>query len=101
MNYKPIVLEKPINFGDCFPNYKDIILDVFDEIYKYEQLTEPIEPNEYFQVCTSRCETDGDFDGAFITCAAGSYMLHDLQQEQYEDGVITILFYNLSKIYNK
>lgn len=101
MHLEKIVSDRPINFGDSSIKYKDIIIDVFDKIYEHEKITETIECDEYFKVTMSECDIDDQFDGAFITCPAGSYLIHDLQEQHYNDGVITVLYYNLSKILNK
>lgn len=102
MKLTPIVKEHPINFADCVPQVKEIILDAFDKIMDYENAVDGVDPND-FEVHYSSDEPTNTFGGAFITSIFGSYLLHDLEERQiqwYENdpNYYTVLFYSLTKI---
>lgn len=102
MKLTPIVKEHPINFADCVPQVKEIILDAFDKIMVFEDAIDGVDPND-FEVHYASDEPTNTFGGAFITSIFGSYLLHDLREEQkvwYVDDPTecTILFYSLTKI---
>ena len=103
MKLEPIVKDHPINFADCVPQVKEIILDAFDKIMKYEDA--PVADPDDFEVHYASDEPTNTFGGAFITSIFGSYLLHDLREEQkvwYVDDPTecTILFYSLTKLSN-
>jgi hypothetical protein len=102
MKITPIVENKPINFADVCPQIKEILLDAFDAIINFENITFPIDDDD-FEVYYSSDELANNFGGAFIVSPFGSYLLHDLEERQiawYEDDPTecTVLFYSLSKI---
>lgn len=102
MELKTIVKDHPINFADLVPQVKEVMLDAFEKIAEYESI-EDLDPDTDFDVHYSSDEPTNTFGGAFITSIFGSYLLHDLREEQiawYENDPIecTVLFYSLTKI---
>ncbi len=103
MKIETIVQDAAVNFADLVPEAKEIMLDAFDKIYEYEN-TIDLNPND-FTVTDSLDESSTNFGGAFITCTHGSYLVHDLREEQIEwyegdPNLYTVVFYSLSKITN-
>lgn len=101
MTLEKLVVDEPINFADLVPTVKEIMLDAFDKIMEYEGATAG-NPEDY-AVHYASDEPNNTFGGAFIITKYGSYILHDLREEQkvwYEgdDFECTILFYSLTKI---
>jgi hypothetical protein len=101
MKVELIKKDAAINFADCYPQRKEIILDAIEHIYTYENVMQG-DPED-FEVSYGSDETTNTFGGAFFTSIYGSYLLHDLRVEevvcdeetQFE---CTIAFYSLSKI---
>lgn len=101
MKIETIVTDAAINFADCTPQLKEIMLDVFNKIYTHENIIGG-DPDD-FQVQHSSDEPTNVFSGSFITSIYGSYLLHDLRVEEVvcdeEDQIeCTIVIYSLSKI---
>jgi hypothetical protein len=101
MKITPIVTDAAINFADCNPQVKEIMLHAFENIYTYENVLEG-DPDD-FEVFYSSDEPTNDYGGAFIVSIYGSYLLHDLRVEDVvcdEENQIecTIAIYSLSKI---
>ena len=102
MKVELIKKDAAINFADCVPQVKEIMLDAFDKIMTYENAVDGCDPDD-FEVYYSSDEPTNNFGGAFITSIFGSYLLHDMREEQiawYENDptLCTVLFYSLSKI---
>ena len=98
MKLETIVQDYPINFGDCVPSYKDIMLEATDQICIHEgDAIDLGDANEYFQIMEGRSD---DFGGAFINTPKGSYILHDLREETFAEGVVTYLYFSITKIIN-
>jgi hypothetical protein len=101
MKITPIVTDAAINFADCVPQVKEIMLHAFENIYTYENVLEG-DPDD-FEVFYSSDEPTNDYGGAFIVSIYGSYLLHDIREEQKvwwvdDPTECTILTYSLSKI---
>jgi hypothetical protein len=91
-----------INFADCVPQVKEIILEAFELIMTHENAVDGADPED-FKVHFASDEPTNTYGGAFITSIFGSYLLHDIREEQiawYENdpNLYTVLFYSLSKI---
>jgi hypothetical protein len=102
MKVETIVTDAAINFADCVPDIGDRLENAFEKIYLHENVTGDIDPDD-FEVYYSSDEPTNNFGGAFITSIFGSYLLHDMREEQiawYENDptLCTVLFYSLSKI---
>jgi hypothetical protein len=101
MKVELIKKDAAINFADCVPQVKEIMLDAFDFIMTHENA--PMADPEDFEVHYASDEPTNNFGGAFITSIFGSYLLHDIREEQiawYENdpNLYTVLFYSLSKL---
>jgi len=101
MKVELIKKDAAINFADCAPQVKEIMLEAFELIYTHENVMEG-DPND-FEVFYSSDEPTNDYGGAFIVSIYGSYLLHDLRVEDVvcdEENQIecTIAIYSLSKI---
>jgi hypothetical protein len=94
MKVETIVTDAAINFYDCAPQIKEVMLEAFEHIYKHENVMEG-DPDD-FETYYGNGEPTNTFGGAFITCCYGSYLLHDLRVE--DKNACTILYYSLSKI---
>lgn len=93
-----------INFADCVPSVKEIMLEAIEVIMDYEGATAG--NAEDYAVHHSSNETNNTFGGAFIFSKYGSYILHDIREEQiqyYEndDNLYTVIFYSITKIEDK
>ena len=102
MKIETIVTDSPINFADCTSNIGDILENAFEKIYLHENVTGAIDPED-FEVYYASDEPTNNFGGAFLTSIFGSYLLHDLREEQiawYENDptLCNVIFYSLSKI---
>ncbi len=102
MKVELIKKDAAINFADCVPQVKEIILDAFDIIMTHENVVDGCDPED-FEVHFASGEPTNTYGGAFITSIFGSYLLHDIREEQmvwYENdpNEYTILFYSLSKL---
>lgn len=102
MKLKPIVKDAAINFFDCAPQVKEVMLDAFERIMEFENAVDGADPED-FQVLHANAEPTNDFGGCYITSIFGSYLLHDAHEEQKvcdeEDQTeCTILFYSITKI---
>ena len=102
MKLELIKKDAAINFADCVPQVKEIMLDAYDFIMTYENVVDGCEPDD-FEVYYANGEPTNTFGGAFITSIFGSYLLHDIREEQiawYENdpNLYTVLFYSLSKL---
>ena len=108
MKIETIVTDSPINFADCTSNIGDILENAFEKIYLHENVIGAIDPedfetyyaNDYY---ANDEPSSNNFGGAFITSCYGSYLLHDLREEQiawYENDptLCNVIFYSLSKI---
>ena len=94
-----IATDAAINFADCNPTSKDIILDVFNRIFQHENVTDG-NPDD-FEVCYSAGGLDGG--QAFITSKYGTHYVHDIREEQIassnnEENLCSVIFYSLTKI---
>ena len=101
MKLELIVEDAAINFADVEPQIKEIMLHAFDLIYTHENVMEG-DPDD-FETYYGNGEPTNTFGGAFITSCYGSYLLHDIREEQKvcdeEDKTeCTILYYSLTKI---
>ena len=101
MKVELIKKDATINFFDCVPQVKEIMLDAFELIYTHENVIEG-DPDD-FEVYYSSDEPTNTFGGAFIVSIYGSYLLHDLRVEDVvcdEETQLecTIAIYSLSKI---
>ena len=101
MKITTIVTDAAINFADCEPQVKEIMLDAFEKIYTHENITDGDSDN--FEVYYSNDEPTNNFGGAFITSIYGTYLLHDIRDQQVvcdEDNQFecTVLYYSLSKL---
>ena len=97
-----IATDAAINFADVIPQQKEIMLDVFKNIMDFEYAVDGVDPED-FKVQFANSEPTNNFGGAFITSCYGSYLLHDIREEQKvcdeEDKTeCTILYYSLTKI---
>jgi hypothetical protein len=104
MKLEPIVKDAAINFYDCVPQFKELMLDAFNHIAKYENVVDGVDAED-FEVLYASAEPTNDFFGAFITSIFGSYMMHDFREEQKvcdEDDATecNIFFYSLTKLSN-
>ena len=102
MKLELIKKDAAINFADCVPQVKEVMLDAFDKIMTHENVVDGADPDD-FQVHYASDEPTNDFGGAFITSIFGSYLLHDIREEQIEwyendPNLYTVLFYSLSKL---
>lgn len=102
MKLQTIKTDRAINFADCVPQVKEIMLDAFDHIMEFENAVDGADPDD-FEVHYSSDEPTNNFGGAFITSIFGSYLLHDLREEQIEwyendPNLYTVVFYSLTKI---
>ena len=102
MKVELIKKDAAINFADCVPQVKEIMLHAFDFIMTYENVVDGCEPDD-FEVYYSSDEPTNNFGGCFITSIFGSYLLHDMREEQiawYENdpNLYTVRFYSLSKL---
>jgi hypothetical protein len=102
MKVELIKKDAAINFADCVPQVKEIMLDAFDIIMTHENVVDGCEPED-FEVHYASDEPTNTFGGCFITSIFGSYLLHDMREEQiawYENdpNLYTVVFYSLSKI---
>jgi hypothetical protein len=94
-----IVTDAAMNFADCNPTSKEIILDVFNRIFQHENVTDG-NPDD-FEVCYSAGGLDGG--QAFITSKYGTHYVHDIRVEEVvcddeNQFECTIAIYSLSKI---
>jgi hypothetical protein len=95
-----------INFGDCIPSQKDILLDAFDNIWAYEEenksslgeLAESILDSfgESRNSISSNANDETNDCSFLLTASTGSYLIHDLYEETRE--LCTIVFYSISKV---
>ena len=95
-----------VNFGDCFPSQKDIILDAFDNIWAYEEenksslgeLAESILDtfSESLNQISSNANDETNDCSFLLTASTGSYLIHDLYEETRE--LCTVVFYSISKV---
>jgi len=102
MKIELIKKDAAINFADCVPQVKEIMLDAFDIIMTHENATFGADPDD-FEVHFGSDEPTNNFGGAFITSIFGSYLLHDIREEQIEwyendPNLYTVVFYSLSKL---
>ena len=102
MKLEPIVKDAAINFFDCAPQVKEVMLHAFEVIMTYENAVDGADPED-FQVLHSMDEPTNSFGGSFVTSIFGTYLLHDIVVEQKvcdeEDQTeCTVLFYSLTKI---
>ena len=102
MKLELIKKDAAINFADCVPQVKEIMLDVFEIISMHENVVDGADDDD-FKVHYASDEPTNTFGGAFITSIFGSYLLHDIREEQIEwyendPNLYTVLFYSLSKI---
>jgi len=104
MKLEPIVKDAAINFADCVPQFKELMLDAFNHIAKYENVVDGVVAED-FEVLYAMQVHPYDFFGAFITSIFGSYIMHDFREEQKvcdEDDATecNIFFYSLTKLSN-
>jgi hypothetical protein len=95
-----------INFGDCYPKEKDIIMDAFDNIWNYEEenrsllgeFAEAILDNfcESLNHISSNTSEDTNDCSYFLTATSGSYIIHNLEEETEEHN--TSVIYCISKV---
>ncbi len=95
-----------VNFGDCYPKQKDILIDAFDNIWVYEEknksalgdLAESIlDTFEESRNSISSNMNDETNDCSFLlTASTGSYLIHDLYEETID--YFTIVYYSISKV---
>ena len=95
-----------INFGDCYPKEKDIIMDAFDNIWDYEEknqsllgeFAEAILDNfgESLNHISSKTSEDMNDCSYFLTATSGSYIIHNLEEETQEYN--TSVSYSISKV---
>ena len=102
MKLELIVEDAAINFADVIPKQKEIMLDVFKNIMDFEYAVDGVDPED-FKILFANSEPSNNYGGAFITSIYGSYLLHDVREEQKvcdeEDQTeCTILLYSLTKI---
>jgi hypothetical protein len=102
MKVELIKKDAAMNFADVFPQVKEIMLDAFDIIMTHENVVDGADPDD-FEVHYSDGEETNSFGGCFITSIFGSYLLHDIREEQiawYENDptLCTVVFYSISKI---
>jgi hypothetical protein len=102
MKVETIVTDATINFFDCAPQVKEVMLHAFEVIMTHENAVDGADPED-FKVHYASDEPTNNFGGAFITSIFGSYLLHDLREEQiawYENDptLCNVIFYSLSKI---
>jgi len=102
MKVETIVTDAAINFADCAPQVKEIMLHSFEVIMTHENAVDGANPED-FEVLHASAEPTNNFGGTFITSIFGSYLLHDLREEQiawYENDptLCNVIFYSLSKI---
>lgn len=102
MKLELIKKDAAINFSDCVPQVKEIMLEAFELIMEHENVVDGADDDD-FEVHFASGEPTNTFGGAFITSIFGSYLLHDIREEQiawYENDPIecTVLFYSLSKL---
>jgi hypothetical protein len=102
MQVETIVTDAAMNFFDCAPQVKEIMLHAFEVIMTHENAVDGANPED-FKVHYASDEPTNNFGGAFITSIFGSYLLHDLRVEDVvcdeEDQIeCTIAIYSLSKI---
>jgi hypothetical protein len=102
MKLELIKKDAAINFADCVPQVKEIMLDVFEHIMEFENAIDGADDDD-FKVMYASDEPTNTFGGAFITSIFGSYLLHDIREEQIEwyendSNLYTVLFYSITKI---
>jgi len=95
-----------VNFGDCYPSQKDILLDAFDNIWVYEEenksslgeLAESILDtfSESLNHISSNANDEINDCSFLLTASTGSYLIHDLYEETID--YYTIVYYSLSKV---
>ena len=95
-----------VNFGDCYPKQKDILIDAFDNIWAYEEKIKPslgaiaesiLDTFSESRNSISSNANDETNDCSFLlTASTGSYLIHDLYEETRE--LCTVVFYSISKV---
>ena len=95
-----------VNFGDCYPKQKDILIDAFDNIWAYEEEVKSSQGELSESILDSFGESrnsissnanDETHDCSFLlTASTGSYLIHDLYEETRE--LCTVVFYSISKV---
>jgi hypothetical protein len=102
MQVELIKKDAAINFADVFPDINEILEDAVDKIMKHENVMDGYNPED-FKVHFGSDEPTNNFAGAFIATPFGSYLLHDIREEQIkwyveDPNLYTVVFYSLSKI---
>ena len=95
-----------LNFGECSPRHKDILIDAFNNIWVYEEknksalgdLAESIlDTFEESRNSISSNMNDETNDCSFLlTASTGSDLIHDLYEETID--YFTIVYYSISKV---
>jgi len=102
MKVELIKKDAAMNFADVFPDVGDILENAFEHIITHENVVDGADPDD-FEVYYANGEPTNSYGGAFITSIFGSYLLHDMREEQiawYENDptLCTVVFYSLSKL---
>jgi hypothetical protein len=95
-----------LNFGECYPKQKDILIDAFENIWAYEEKIKSSQGEFAESILDSFDESrnyissnanDETNDCSFLlTASTGSYLIHDLYEETID--YFTIVYYSISKV---